>query len=108
MKKGKTITWTAFAALAAAGGYFAWSWFFPAGAEVADLPTRAVERGDLLINVLQGGEIRALQNLEIKSEIEIPTKILSLIPEGYLITEEDVKNGKVLIELDDTEVKQKI
>jgi HlyD family secretion protein len=72
------------------------------------VPTFIVQRGPLEINVLQGGEIRALQNHEVKSEIEIPTKILSLIPEGYLITETDIKEGKVLIELDSTDLKTKI
>ena len=62
-----------------------------------DVPTFTVQRGTLQINVLQGGEIRALKNYEVKSEIETPTKILSLIPEGYLITEDDVKDGKVLV-----------
>ena len=79
-----------------------------AGAKAEKVPTRIVQRGPLEITVLQGGEIRALQNNAVKSEIEIPTKILSLIPEGYLITEEDVKDGKVLIELDSTDLKTKI
>lgn len=78
------------------------------GAAAEKVPTRLVQRGPLEITVLQGGEIRALQNNEVKSEIEIPTKILSLIPEGYLITEEDIKDGKVLIELDSTDLKTKI
>ena len=78
------------------------------GAKAEKVPTRIVQRGPLEITVLQGGEIRALQNNAVKSEIEIPTKILSLIPEGYLITEEDVKDGKVLIELDSTDLKTKI
>ncbi len=108
MKKGKTITWLVLSTITAGIAWLAWGWF--AGTSVSDVevPTFAVQRGALEINVLQGGEIRALQNLELKSEIEIPTKILSLIPEGYLVTEEDVKNGKVLVELDDTEVRQKI
>jgi HlyD family secretion protein len=39
---------------------------------------------------------------EVKSEIEIADQgALSLIPEGYLVTEEDVKDGKVLVELDE-------
>jgi len=77
-------------------------------AAVTDVPTFAVQRGNLQINVLQGGEIRALKNFEVKSEIEYPTKIMSLIPEGYLITEEDVKDGKVLVELDPSDIKDKI
>lgn len=73
-----------------------------------DVPTFSVQKGPLQINVLQGGEIRALQNFELKSEIETPTKILSLIPEGYLVTEEDVKEGKVLVELDNSDLKTRI
>ncbi len=75
---------------------------------LADVPTFVVQRGTLQINVLQGGEIRALKNYEVKSEIETPTKILSLIPEGYQISEEDVKDGKVLVELDGSDIKDKI
>lgn len=108
MKQGKTIKGisilSGISVLAVAG----W-WFMSRGAaETEKVPTFVVQRGPLEINVLQGGEIRALQNTEVKSEIEIPTKILSLIPEGYLITEEDVKDGKVLIELDNTDLKTKI
>lgn len=73
-----------------------------------DVPTFSVQKGPLHINVLQGGEIRALQNFEVKSEIETPTKILSIIPEGYLVTEEDIKDGKVLVELDNSDLKSRI
>ena len=108
MKQGKTIkriTILAGISVLAVAGW----WFMSRGAtETEKVPTFVVQRGPLEINVLQGGEIRALQNTEVKSEIETPTKILSLIPEGYLINEEDVKNGKVLIELDDTDLKTKI
>ena len=78
------------------------------GPSTEKVPTFIVQRGPLEINVLQGGEIRALQNYGVKSEIEIPTKILNLIPEGYMITENDIKDGKVLIELDSTDLKTKI
>lgn len=108
MKKGKSIKGLiaiAGIAIVTAGGW----WFMSGSSDATDqMPTFIVQRGPLEINVLQGGEIRALQNTEVKSEIEIPTKILSLIPEGYLITEEDVKDGKVLIELDNTDLKTKI
>ncbi len=105
---GKNVKWLIIAAVCTTIGYAGWRMLAGSGAIDDTVPTTAVKRGPLQISVLQGGEIRALENLEIKSEIEIPTKILSLIPEGYLISEEDVKNGKVLIELDDTEVKTKI
>lgn len=74
----------------------------------ADIPLIPVQKGTIQINVLQGGEIRALQNIEVKSEIELPTKILSLIPEGYRINEKDIKDGKVLIELDSADLRDKI
>jgi HlyD family secretion protein len=85
-------------------------WFVTrnSGSDLADVPLIPVQKGTIQINVLQGGEIRALQNYEVKSEIELPTKILSLIPEGYRITEQDVKDGKVLIELDSADIKDKI
>ncbi|MBX7211251.1 MAG: efflux RND transporter periplasmic adaptor subunit [Verrucomicrobiaceae bacterium] len=83
--------------------------FFGRGtAAVKEVPVFTAQKGPLQISVLQGGEIRALQNLEIKSEIETPTKILSIIPEGYVVTEEDVKDGKVLVELDNSDIKQRI
>jgi HlyD family secretion protein len=107
MKKGKSkkgIIIAGISVLAVVG----W-WSMSGGTTTAEkVPTFIVQRGPLEINVLQGGEIRALQNNEVKSEIEIPTKILSLIPEGYLITETDIKDGKVLIELDSTDLKTKI
>jgi len=108
MKKGKTIKGLVAVTTIVALGGTGW-WLMPrASDEAHQVPTFAVQRGPLEINVLQGGEIRALQNTEVKSEIEVPTKILSLIPEGYLITEEDVKEGKVLIELDSTDLRTKI
>lgn len=108
MKKGKTTRGVLIAGGAGILALTGW-WLMSGGsAETTQTPTFIVQRGPLEINVLQGGEIRALQNTEVKSEIEVPTKILNLIPEGYLITEEDVKEGKVLIELDSTDLKTKI
>ena len=108
MKKGPTskkITIMAGLCVLAIGGWWSMS---GSGTTTEKVPTFIVQRGPLEINVLQGGEIRALENYGVKSEIEIPTKILNLIPEGYMITEEDVKDGKVLIELDSTDLKTKI
>lgn len=107
MKKGKSNKGIIIAGVSVLAVIGWWS-MSGGGAAAEKVPTRIVQRGPLEITVLQGGEIRALQNNEVKSEIEIPTKILSLIPEGYLITEEDVKDGKVLIELDSTDLKTKI
>jgi HlyD family secretion protein len=73
-----------------------------------DVPMFPVQKGDLQVNVLQGGEIRALRNDEIRSEIETSTKIISIIPEGYLVTEKDIQQEKVLVELDNSEIRNRI
>jgi multidrug efflux pump subunit AcrA (membrane-fusion protein) len=99
-------TWTAILLLPIAGG--AWWMLSGSGETTSTVPTFSATRGPLQVSVLQGGEIRALRNVEIKSEIETPTKILSIIPEGYMVTEEDIKEGKVLVELDNSDLKARI
>jgi len=69
--------------------------------------TFAVARGTLKIDITEGGSIDALESQEIKSEVQGQTKILSIIEEGYSVTPEDVENGKVLVELDATELLEK-
>lgn len=66
--------------------------------------TYKVTRGALEITVLEGGSIEAAESLEIKSEVQGSTKILTIVEEGYLITPEDVANGLVLVELDSKEL----
>lgn len=96
------------AGIVGAAGLTAWITMGRGNDDMKEVPFIAVQKGNIQINVLQGGEIRALQNYEVKSEIELPTKILGLIPEGYRITDEDIKSGKVLIELDSADIKDKI
>lgn len=59
-----------------------------------------VTRGDLTVSVLEGGTIKALESQEIKCEAQGTHRILSIVPEGTIITQEDVENEKVLVELD--------
>ena len=72
--------------------------------------TFAARRGPLQITVLEGGSVEALEAQEIRSQIKgyQGTKILSIVEEGYLVTEDDIKNGKLLVELDSSELKQRI
>ena len=69
-----------------------------------------VTKGDLPISVTEGGSIEALKSQEIRSEVKgyQGTKILSIVDEGYQVTDEDVKQKKVLVELDSSELRQKI
>lgn len=62
----------------------------------------SVSREDLPINVKEGGELVAVNEVEVKSQIEGSATILSLIPEGTL-----VKKGDKLVELDVTELVEK-
>lgn len=59
-----------------------------------------VTKGNLEITITEGGSVEAKESLQIKSEVRGETKILSIVEEGYFVTQEDVQNGKILIELD--------
>ncbi|MCB1231049.1 MAG: efflux RND transporter periplasmic adaptor subunit [Verrucomicrobiae bacterium] len=74
------------------------------------LPEFEVKRGDLVIDVLEGGNIHALQSLEIKNEVKINagTKVLEIVDEGYQITPEDVQNRMVLARLDPSGIEEMI
>lgn len=64
--------------------------------------TFEVRRGLLKITVLEGGSVEALESQKIKSEVKGQTKILSIVEEGYMVTQEDVDSDKILVELDST------
>ncbi len=81
------------------------------GASAGKAPTFSARRGPLEITVLEGGSLQALESQEVKCEVRVGyqgTKILKLVEEGYLVTEEDVKNSKVLVELDGSELSKQI
>jgi len=69
-------------------------------AAFSNIPTATVQRGELTISVTEGGTLQAMESLEIKSEVEGRHQILEIIPEGTIITQKDVENGKVLARLD--------
>ena len=67
-----------------------------------------VIRDSLAITVVENGDIRAINSKDIKSEVEGRTNIISIVDEGTNITQEDVNNGKVLVELDSSDIEQKL
>ena len=86
--------------LAAAAGGAAWyGWNRPASGP-ASTATYTVSRGPMEITVLEGGSVEARESRQIKCEVQGATKILKIVDEGYLVTQEDVDKGLVLIELD--------
>jgi hypothetical protein len=75
-----------------------------------EVPRASVQRGDLVIDVLEGGNIQALNFLEYRNEVtdQSGIKILEIIDEGYYVTEEDVANKKVLVRLDQSKLEEQI
>ena len=67
-----------------------------------------VERDDLTITVTVSGSTKASQTIDIRSEVYGEATIISLIPEGTYITQEDVNAGKMLVELDSSSLKERL
>ena len=75
------------------------------------IPTFAARKGPLEITVLEGGSLQALESQEIKCEVRVGyqgTKILKIVEEGYLVSDDDVKSKKILVELDSSELQKQI
>lgn len=67
-----------------------------------------VGRGDLIISVTESGDIKAVKTVDIKSKVEGRATIVNIVPEGTMITPEDVNDGKVLVELDSSKLKEQL
>jgi len=86
-------------------------WFQARRSTSTQALTFTARRGPLDITVLEGGSLQALESQEIKCEVRVGyqgTKILRIVEEGYLVTDEDVKTNKVLCELDSSELQKQI
>ncbi|HPO14945.1 MAG TPA: efflux RND transporter periplasmic adaptor subunit [Candidatus Hydrogenedentes bacterium] len=84
-------------------------WYFFTGHEDQFSGTTfTVKRGPMEITVLEGGSIEALESQEIKSEVQGETKILSIVEEGYIVTQADIDSGKVLVSLDSKDLEDKL
>ncbi len=104
-RKRKTWLWLLLAVTVC--GYY----YFTRHHAVKALGTEfVVRKGPLDINVAEGGSVEALESQDVKSEVRgyQGTKILKIIEEGYLVTDEDVRTNKVLVELDSSEIKKQI
>ncbi|UCE46778.1 MAG: HlyD family efflux transporter periplasmic adaptor subunit [Phycisphaerales bacterium] len=70
--------------------------------------TFAARRGDLVITVTESGSIRARQTIDIRSEVYGEATIISLVPEGTYVTQQDVDAGKMLVELDSSSLEERL
>jgi HlyD family secretion protein len=71
-------------------------------------PTHVVRRGPLRVTLLEGGSLAPLRYAVVESEVEGESKILSIVPEGTVVTAQDVAQGRVLAELDSSELRERI
>ena len=73
--------------------------------------TFEVRRGNLPITIVEGGSAESQEPHEIKCEVKAyrqGVKILKIVEEGYRVTKEDVENKKVLVELESSEIEERI
>jgi len=86
-------------------------WFSRGSKSAANLPTFTARRGPLDVTVMEGGSLKALESQEVKCEVRVGyqgTKILRIVPEGYFVTDEDVRTNKVLCELDSSDLQNRL
>ena len=67
-----------------------------------------VERGGLIIGVTESGEIKAVDSVDIKSQVEGRNAIVNIVPEGTIISPEDVNDGKILVQLDSSKLEEQL
>jgi HlyD family secretion protein len=92
----------------AAGYYVRGKIDSPETARAIQLTSHVVKRGNLVVSVTESGDIKALNTTDIMNKVEGRTSLISIVPEGTVITEEDVKNGRVIAELDSSSIRESL
>jgi RND family efflux transporter MFP subunit len=95
------------------GSWWLWethgrAWWTSRGTQAAHRATYVVKRGDLPITVTESGSLRAVNSEVISSQVEGKATILELVPEGTIITPEDVQKGKILAKLDSADLSERL
>jgi len=85
-----------------------------AGIDTSSGGTFTARRDNLTITVTEGGSIKAKQSIDYKCKVKSGYRestvltILSIAPEGIYVTQEDVDNGMVLIQLDASTLEERL
>ena len=61
-----------------------------------------VKRSDFMISIVEGGTLKAVHEVTVRSEMEGVARILSIVPEGTV-----VKKGDMLVELDSSDLRDR-
>jgi len=72
-----------------------------------ELITYEVKRQDLVISVIEGGNLKALRSQKITNEVPGQRNILEVVDEGILITGQDIEDSKILIKLDSKDLEDR-
>lgn len=81
--------------------------------DMNDHQTASVRRGDMIVTVTESGSIRARDSIQYKCRVERrrgdpELTILSIVPPGTYVTQDDVDMGMVLVELDASSLKDRL
>jgi RND family efflux transporter MFP subunit len=110
-RRRRRSVWPLLLLVGALGGaaYGGW-WWWQSRAQVSKVHRAlyTARRADLPITITEGGSLKALTSEVIKCEVEGSATIIALVPEGTIITDEDVANKKVLVELDSSELRERL
>ncbi len=85
------------------------------GRDVSSLRTAVVKRGDLIVTVIEGGALQAMQSLAVRNEAQPPwdpqseykRAIIAIVEEGTVITEKDVEDGMVLVRFESSDLEER-
>ena len=88
---------------------------FGSGRAFTSSQTVAVRRGDLAVSVTAGGALQALEALKLLNDAQAPwfpgtdykRTIVFIVDEGTVITEQDVKDGMVLVRMDSSDLEDR-
>ena len=76
---------------------------FSGGEEASANRYFTVERGNFLVSIVEGGNLEAVNEVEVRNEVDGSARIVYLIPEGT-----QVRKGELLVELDSAEAEEKL
>jgi HlyD family secretion protein len=62
-----------------------------------------VKRNDFLVSIIEGGTLKAVREVTVRSELEGVARILSIVPEGT-----NVHKGDLLVELDSADLRERV
>ncbi len=69
----------------------------------AQVTYHPVKRSDFLITIVEGGTVKAVREVTVRSELEGTARILSIVPEGTY-----AKKGDLLVELDSADLRERL